>query len=228
MLQLSLGILQKSTNRVNRQYSTGDSKPSYASIVSKDVEGKSSNTSNIAKYKKGQRSFDRSPAQSADNSGSKSYNKSFSNSTSDSSYGAFANEDFDFKTELKNGFILKVYKASITSLDVDVIVNAANETMMHGGGVARVISDAAGYELDKQSRDQVERFGSVNVSDNIVTTAGKLHYKAVIHAVGPMWHDYKYVIILQPSHSYLAIVTTLKVLLNQQTANYAVLSLQYV
>lgn len=208
MLQVALGKLHNSTSRVNRQSSdTGDSKPSYASIVSKGgFEEKGSKISNIDKYKKPHGPFQDNPAQSADKPRNRS-NKTFSSSTRAGSYGASADEDLDFMTELKNGFILKVYKASITSLDVDVIVNAANETMMHGGGVARVISDAAGYKLDKESRDHVERYGSVNVCKNIVTTAGRLHYQAVIHAVGPVWHDYKYVIyslaFLQlPCHIY--------------------------
>jgi poly [ADP-ribose] polymerase 9 len=99
-------------------------------------------------------------------------------------------DDFRFETKLNGGMLLKVYKASITSLNVDAIVNAANDTMMHGGGVARVISQAAGYDLDRESRQYIERHGQLGVAKNIVTTAGRLPYKAVIHAVGPMWHDY--------------------------------------
>lgn len=98
---------------------------------------------------------------------------------------------FNFEAVLKGGLVLKVYKASITQLKVDAIVNAANDTMMHGGGVARVISEAAGYDLDRESADYVQKNGPVKVSKNIVSTAGYLPYKGVIHAVGPVWHEYR-------------------------------------
>lgn len=87
---------------------------------------------------------------------------------------------------------LLVYKASILRLEVDVIVNAANERLAHAGGVAYVISKAAGYKLEHESKKYVEKFGPLNVTENTVTTAGDLkHYKGVIHAVGPVWYQYR-------------------------------------
>lgn len=87
---------------------------------------------------------------------------------------------------------LKVYKASILKINVDAIVNAANEGMAHGGGVAAVISEAAGREMDKECYDYVRKEGSVKAPGNIVTSAGKLkRYKGVIHAVGPTWYSYR-------------------------------------
>ncbi|XP_045190458.2 protein mono-ADP-ribosyltransferase PARP15-like [Mercenaria mercenaria] len=122
--------------------------------------------------------------------GSSSY-PSRRSSPRSSTYKTNPADDFDFKTTLSGRFVLKVYKASVTQLNVDVIVNAANDTMVHGGGVAKAISKAAGYALDRESKSYVDRYGPLRVAENIVTTAGELPYRAVIHAVGPMWSDYR-------------------------------------
>lgn len=97
------------------------------------------------------------------------------------------------KVELKTkeGLIIKIYAGSITRLNVDCIVNAANENLWHGGGVAAAISDAAGYQFDQESKKYVEDNGSIPVGTCCVTSAGKLPYKCVIHTVGPRWGDYR-------------------------------------
>ena len=100
-------------------------------------------------------------------------------------------DDFDFTFPFESGFVLKVYKESITKVKVDSIVNAANDNLMHGGGVARVIAKAAGYRLDQESNDYVQKKGLLGVGENCLTTAGYLPYRSVIHAVGPQWHDYR-------------------------------------
>ncbi|KAH3707698.1 uncharacterized protein LOC127857523 isoform X2 [Dreissena polymorpha] len=89
---------------------------------------------------------------------------------------------------------LHVYRGSILNLPVDAIVNAANDNMDHGGGVAKVISEAAGCDLDRESKRKISKLpkGLLPVTRNIVTTAGKLKYRGVIHAVGPQWYDSKY------------------------------------
>lgn len=91
----------------------------------------------------------------------------------------------------KEGLKIQIYAGSITRLDVDCIVNAANENLMHGGGVAAAISDAAGYQFDQESKKYVEDNGSIPVGTCCVTSAGKLPYKCVIHTVGPRWGDYR-------------------------------------
>ena len=95
--------------------------------------------------------------------------------------------------ELKTaeGLIIKVYTGSITKLNVDCIVNAANENLMHGGGVAAAISEAAGYEFDQESKKYIAYNGSIPVGSCCVTSAGKLPYRCVIHTVGPRWGDYR-------------------------------------
>jgi O-acetyl-ADP-ribose deacetylase (regulator of RNase III) len=68
---------------------------------------------------------------------------------------------------------------------VDAIVNAANDHLAHGGGVAGLISGAAGPRLDAESADYVRAHGPIPVGEAVVTTAGKLPFDGVIHAVGP-------------------------------------------
>ena len=89
------------------------------------------------------------------------------------------------------GLLIKVYTGSITKLNVDCIVNAANENLMHGGGVAAAISDAAGYQFDQESAQYIANNGPIPVGSCCVTSAGKLSYKCVIHTVGPRWSDYR-------------------------------------
>jgi O-acetyl-ADP-ribose deacetylase (regulator of RNase III) len=67
----------------------------------------------------------------------------------------------------------------------DAIVNAANGHLAHGGGVAGIISRAAGPHLDQESALLVQRHGPFPTGTAVVTTAGRLPFKGVIHAVGP-------------------------------------------
>jgi poly [ADP-ribose] polymerase 9 len=87
--------------------------------------------------------------------------------------------------------VVKVYVGSILHLTVDCIVNAANENLMHGGGVAEVISRAAGYDFQKESDDYIQNNGPLSVTECCTTSAGSLQqYQCVIHSVGPKWYDY--------------------------------------
>jgi O-acetyl-ADP-ribose deacetylase len=72
---------------------------------------------------------------------------------------------------------------------VDAIVNAANGHLAHGGGVASIISRAAGPELDRESMLFIEKHGPLPTGSAMVTTAGKLPFKGVIHAVGPRFGE---------------------------------------
>ena len=84
-----------------------------------------------------------------------------------------------------------VYTQNILHLRVDCIVNAANDSLKHGGGIAEVISKAAGSKLDRDCNDYVRRNGPLKVGGAFVSVPGNLPYKCVIHAVGPRWSDYK-------------------------------------
>ncbi len=72
---------------------------------------------------------------------------------------------------------------------VDAIVNAANGRLAHGGGVAGVISRAAGPRLQEDSDRLVEQHGAYATGTAVATTAGNLPFKGVIHAVGPRYGD---------------------------------------
>ncbi len=79
---------------------------------------------------------------------------------------------------------MKVIRADITGLKVDVIVNAANQYLMGGGGVDGAIHRAAGPEL----LTACEAIGGCPVGDVRVTPAFNLPARWVFHAVGPRWN----------------------------------------
>ena len=79
---------------------------------------------------------------------------------------------------------LVVTRGDITALDVDAIVNAANETLAPGGGVCGAIHRAAGPELAAAC----SRLGGCETGDAKVTEGFELPARWVIHAVGPVWH----------------------------------------
>ena len=68
---------------------------------------------------------------------------------------------------------------------VEAIVNAANGHLAHGGGVAGIISAAAGPSLQSESNSLVKKSGPLPAGTAAVTGAGNLPFKGVIHAVGP-------------------------------------------
>jgi O-acetyl-ADP-ribose deacetylase (regulator of RNase III) len=76
-------------------------------------------------------------------------------------------------------------QADLLAEPVDAIVNAANGQLAHGGGVAGVIARAAGPALQRESELLIQRHGPLATGSAVVTTAGKLPFKGVIHAVGP-------------------------------------------
>ncbi|MCX7806160.1 MAG: macro domain-containing protein [Planctomycetota bacterium] len=73
--------------------------------------------------------------------------------------------------------------------ETDCIVNAANGMLAHGGGVAAAILRAAGRELDEDGRRIIRERGPIPVGEAVVTTAGRLPFKGVVHVVGPCSGD---------------------------------------
>jgi O-acetyl-ADP-ribose deacetylase len=82
-----------------------------------------------------------------------------------------------------------VVRADLLKEPVEAIVNAANGHLAHGGGVAGIIARAAGPELQAESERLVAARGPVPTGSAVVTTAGRLPFKGVIHAVGPRFGD---------------------------------------
>ncbi|MGH9458362.1 MAG: macro domain-containing protein [Thermoanaerobaculia bacterium] len=76
---------------------------------------------------------------------------------------------------------IELIEGDITTLEADVIVNAANESLQHGGGVAGAIVRRGGASIQEES----ERIGFVPTGGAAATGAGTLKAKWVIHAVGP-------------------------------------------
>lgn len=69
--------------------------------------------------------------------------------------------------------------------DVDCIVNPANGGLSHGGGVAAAIAKAAGTALEDECEAIVQQQGRIPVGEAVVTNAGKLPFKGIIHVIGP-------------------------------------------
>ncbi|MBN4080639.1 macro domain-containing protein [Beggiatoa alba] len=82
--------------------------------------------------------------------------------------------------------LLQLQIIDILKSPVDVIVNPANGSLMHGGGLALKIQNAAGMELEQQSRTHIAEHGTLESGMAVYTSAGQLPFKAVIHAVGPI------------------------------------------
>jgi O-acetyl-ADP-ribose deacetylase len=89
------------------------------------------------------------------------------------------------REEYPGGRVFEVVTGDLLSEPVDAIVNAANGHLAHGGGVAAAIARAAGPALVEEGERIVSGSGPIEVGDAVVTTAGRLPFKGVIHAVGP-------------------------------------------
>ncbi|NXM34300.1 PAR14 polymerase, partial [Oxyruncus cristatus] len=83
--------------------------------------------------------------------------------------------------------VIAVYRADLCTHSVDVVVNASNEDLKHIGGLADALLRAAGPALQEECNELVRKNGCFQPGSAVITGAGKLPCKNVIHAVGPRW-----------------------------------------
>ncbi|MCS7150048.1 MAG: macro domain-containing protein [Caldimicrobium sp.] len=83
------------------------------------------------------------------------------------------------------GKTLRIIRGDITERDCDAIVNPANNHLRHLGGVAGALVKKGGYVIQEES----DKIGYVETGQAVITSAGKLRAKHIIHAVGPRWGE---------------------------------------
>ena len=82
---------------------------------------------------------------------------------------------------------LEAIQGDITTVDADIIVNAANSSLMGGGGVDGAIHRAGGPTILAECKQIVTQQGQLPTGRAVITTAGKLPARHVVHTVGPIW-----------------------------------------
>lgn len=86
---------------------------------------------------------------------------------------------------------IEVIKGDITKISADAIVNAANTSLLGGGGVDGAIHRAGGISILEECKKIIARQGECKTGEAVITTAGNLPARFVIHTVGPVWNGGK-------------------------------------
>ncbi len=82
---------------------------------------------------------------------------------------------------------LELIHGNIMEAEVDAIVNPTDLVLSGGGGLDRVIRQAAGEEVDRACEEIRENYGGCQTGEAVITSAGNLSAKYIIHTVGPIW-----------------------------------------
>lgn len=93
--------------------------------------------------------------------------------------------EMKYSKQLSKNLKVLVWKDDLTIHKVDAVVNAANEHLSHGAGLALALSQAGGYMIQKWSHDFIKQNGSLPTGEAVTGPAGNLPSKKIIHAVGP-------------------------------------------
>lgn len=86
---------------------------------------------------------------------------------------------------------IEIIKGDITTIEVDAIVNAANTSLLGGGGVDGAIHRKGGKLILEECRSIRNKQGGCKVGESVITNSGNLPSKKVIHTVGPRWNNGK-------------------------------------
>jgi len=94
--------------------------------------------------------------------------------------------------DMNNGSLkIEIIRGDITKQRVDAIVNAANSSLMGGGGVDGAIHRAGGSAILEECKKIVAKQGGCPTGEAVITTGGSLPARFVIHTVGPVWNGGK-------------------------------------
>ncbi|MFO8143767.1 MAG: O-acetyl-ADP-ribose deacetylase [Dehalococcoidales bacterium] len=91
------------------------------------------------------------------------------------------------RTIMLGNVLVRVIQGDVTAQDTDAIVNAANSSLMGGGGVDGAIHRAGGTAILSECKQIVSRQGKLPTGKAVITTGGNLKARYVIHTVGPVW-----------------------------------------
>ncbi|KAL7866086.1 hypothetical protein SRHO_G00113330 [Serrasalmus rhombeus] len=112
-------------------------------------------------------------------------NVEFTTTSSSGSNKGTVMPEIKYSKHLSGGLKISVWKDDLTTHKADAVVNAANEQLNHGGGLALALCRAGGPQIQQASDQIIKVRGRVATGDAVVTPAGNLPCKNIIHAVGP-------------------------------------------
>src|SRR4051812_11736754 len=93
-----------------------------------------------------------------------------------------------WRNAIQPGHRIALFRGDITKVDTDIIVNAANSSLLGGGGVDGAIHRAGGKAILEECMKIRAAQGGCNTGEAVITTAGKLPAQYVVHTVGPVWN----------------------------------------